>query len=774
MVTDASCPADGGVDAGPEADAIAGAARPHAASGHGRLANRLRYLFVGQRARAESMLQQRQPGLIETLVSQQIDSAVWSQDFGRLLFQLLVPPDFKDMLRQLERVVLVVDSATANLPWELMLPEAVADGSVPAASEPTPLAVRTPLVRQLASSQFRRQVRQAPSRNALVVGNPSVEGFARHFPDPRNPKGLEPDALPGAEAEATGVAKLLTGLGYNCSRAIGADATAAMVLARLYRQPYRVLHISAHGVFEQRHSDGHSRSGVVLSGGLLITATEIAAMEAVPELVFLNCCHLGQVDATVRNGNKLAASVARELIDIGVRCVVVAGWAVTDRLAQQFGEVFYDHLMLQGRSFADAVHAARKALWETAPGDITWGAFQAYGDPGWRAEPRADGAGFDGDNGDPFVSMDELLDQLARARLAATRRPERQTETDRTALVARLRTMLDKRCPPAWRGLPVLLSALGATWRDLGEARQAFDALLAAVQAEDQAGRVPIRDVEQLANIEARIGEQAARAALGRTPVDTAALVDGEARIRSAIARLDMLNSLVAGGGAAATPPPNAERAALLGSAWKRLAAVHALRLLTLAAKAPAGAVADAVAAMQQALQQAADAYRHGEGQPGSAQFRPYNVLNRLALDALLADPASDAGHGEARELAAHCRQALASAYGASGDVWLAVMQPESVLVEQLRMGGLAADGDTADMAWKAVSGAYAQAVDRLLIQPWQLDSVVGQLALLANFSRARHRAGGGERWQRQAAQLDRLAQQLLPTRAVPLARQPA
>ena len=37
------------------------------------LADTLRYLYIGQRARAESVMQQRQPGLIEALVRQQID-----------------------------------------------------------------------------------------------------------------------------------------------------------------------------------------------------------------------------------------------------------------------------------------------------------------------------------------------------------------------------------------------------------------------------------------------------------------------------------------------------------------------------------------------------------------------------------------------------------------------------------------------------------------------------------------------------------------------------
>ena len=88
--------------------------------GFGVLADTLKYLYLGQRARAESQLQQRQPGLIERLVQQQISSTVWNEDFGRMLFQLMVPHDFKDLARQLEQVVLVVDETTANLPWELM------------------------------------------------------------------------------------------------------------------------------------------------------------------------------------------------------------------------------------------------------------------------------------------------------------------------------------------------------------------------------------------------------------------------------------------------------------------------------------------------------------------------------------------------------------------------------------------------------------------------------------------------------------------------------
>jgi hypothetical protein len=88
------------------------------------VADRLRFTYVGQRARAESIAFQRQPGLVEQLVAEQIHNPTWNEDFGRMLFQLMVPHDFKDAARQLPRVVLVVDACTANLPWELMLADA--------------------------------------------------------------------------------------------------------------------------------------------------------------------------------------------------------------------------------------------------------------------------------------------------------------------------------------------------------------------------------------------------------------------------------------------------------------------------------------------------------------------------------------------------------------------------------------------------------------------------------------------------------------------------
>ncbi|MDM0011608.1 CHAT domain-containing protein [Variovorax sp. J22P168] len=744
-----------------DADDQPGVARPEGAS---RLANRLRFLYVGQRARAETVVQQRQPSLIETLVQQQISQTRWNSDFGRMLFQLIVPPDFKDAARQLQRIVLVVDGATANLPWELMLtdplftPEAQGDGPL------LPLALCTPVVRQLSSSTFRRDVRQSLARNAYVIGNPSVQGFGLAFPDPANPGRQDPDALAGAEVEATAIATLFANMGYDVSRAIGADKLATDVLAKLYRKPYRILHVSAHGVFEQPHADGLRRSGVVLSGGLLITAAEIAAMESVPELVFLNCCHLGRIDPgsaagpTVRDGNKLAASVARELMDIGVRCVVVAGWAVDDKLAQQFGEVFYQSLLQNRRPFGTAVFEARQALWAARPDNVTWGAFQAYGDPLWLAEAEADGAGGASKGRSAFVSLDEMLDELARARVEASRRPDRPLDSDRQARIRAIEDARDRRCPPAWLRLPALQSALGATWRELGCHEQARQALMSAIQAVDLQGRVPIRDIEQLAAVEIELGAE-------RAGQDFRS-AEGLPLVEQGLERLLSLDKLVAGPGLGApgvSSAVNSDRYALLASGHKRRAVVFALQLLR--AGGSAAQRERWTKGMGESAQAGVLAYERAQGAPGDDSFRPYPALHGLALRIVLDDwnLADEAAAGVA--LARQCGLAVSRLHALGGDPWDVVLSPEAVLVERLRDGSLAAAGAVGDAALDEVLVAYRNAIEHLGPKVRHVDRTVEHMEMLAVLFDARFLLGAGPGYRRMADALLALVGQLRPGR---------
>ena len=728
IVTDAERGEDGQLPA--TAGAGAGAAP---------IASRLRFVYVGARARAESVVLQRQPGLIEALVAQQIHNPIWNENFGRMLFQLMVPPDFKDAARQLVRVVLVVDAYTANLPWELML----GDDPAREADDKLPLALKAAVVRQLASSRFRATVRQGNERRALVIGNPSVAGFAAAFPAPGGQPVADPPALAGAQAEAEATAGVLAGMGYTVEPVIGADKSASEVLAKLYEQPWRILHIAAHGGFELLHADGQRRSGVLLSGGILITAAEIDAMETVPELVFLNCCHLGQVDVGAGR-NKLAASVARELIEIGVRCVIVAGWAVNDESARLFGQTFYEQLLRLRRPFGDAVFEARLAVFAKYPDDITWGAFQAYGEPGWLAEPRAEGArGIDDD--EPYASPDELLDDLARLRADISRRRGRPAAGDQGNRALAIDRLLQQRCQRAWLALPQLQSALGMTWFDLDQLERARDAFLAAVQAVGAVGLAPIHDIEMLADAESRLGERRAEAALAQQPPDEAAAHAGEALIDLALKRLDGLDALVesgvaTAGAAAAEPAPHAERSALRGSAWKRKASLQARRLLAAAASAGANGAASGTAAtrsragwekLYRLLERSVSAYGCAEGHPGSSRFSPYHALNRLALDALTPWK-QPADRDAAIELARQCRSAAAAAFASAPNLWDAVIQPEALLVERLIDGTLGQRGDAGRLVFEEVARAYDEAMSHVSLTPVQLDSMASQLELLS------------------------------------------
>jgi hypothetical protein len=104
---------------------------------------RLRFVFLSQRARAETVVHQRQPGLVETLVERSISKSTYQADLSRTLFQLMIPHDFKEAARQAANLVLVVDGHTANLPWEMLV------------ADEQPLVLNTAMVRQLASTRFR-------------------------------------------------------------------------------------------------------------------------------------------------------------------------------------------------------------------------------------------------------------------------------------------------------------------------------------------------------------------------------------------------------------------------------------------------------------------------------------------------------------------------------------------------------------------------------------------------------------------------------------------
>ncbi len=648
---------------------------------------RLKYVFLSQRARAETEWQQRQPGLVEAIIRDQRHNPAYDAKLGRTLFQLMVPLDYKAASREQSRLLLVLDGYTANLPWELLQ------------ADDEPLVLGTAMVRQLATTRYRPTVRTANRNTACIIANPGTDGFDKRFPG--GTKALID--LPAAEREGQLVSEGLRNAGWGEGDIVMTvpGAAALDVFSALYDRPYRVLMISSHGIFEAMGKDGRAYTGVVLSDGLLITAVEVSQMEVVPEVVFLSCCHLGSMSNPYSQPNRLAYSLARELIEMGVRCVVAAGWEVNDEAACTYASTFFDRLN-QGDSFGDAIFAARKMANRRHPASNTWGAYQAYGDPGYKLLNKDDDEA--GSRGRTLVAIEELLSALQQRQIS---NKHSQGDANRPGFARESQWLarLLAKCPAEWAQRPEVQQAVAALYRDLGAEgfEAAREAYLRAVQLADESGRVAVKAIEQLANIEARHAGKLA---------DQGKYAEAWPLFDSSIHRLKALTEAVRGGQGVLR---NAERDALLGSAYK----------LKAAALARQGAAWKAVA---EALAESARCYRNTvAGDPAQS---PYNSLNMLPMAWL--SGTLEGAPAQAIELARRCGEQARRGYAGKKDFWNAVMSVDAEMTAWLLAGE--AGTDTA----RRLHDQYEQAVSALPQSGREWDSVVKQWRLLARFLRLR------------------------------------
>ncbi len=284
----------------------------------------------------------------------------WTPELAKTLFELLIPNDFKSLVKRLSNIILQLDEFTASFPWEL-LQDTLFNGS--------PLSINSGLIRQFTTRNFRVIINSINTSTALVVADPDLT----------NPN----MQLPAALMEGSKVSQLLLDQGYGVIQEN--RSTSDRILTKLYSQNYKILHLAGHGVFEFGEQ---KQTGMLIGKDIFLTPAHIDQMSSVPELVFVNCCFLGQTEARseeyTQNRYQLAANLGTQLIRIGVKAVVVAGWAVSDDAALYFSECFY-RAMLEGRTFGEAAKKGRKAVFELYKNrSNTWGAYQCYGDPFYR------------------------------------------------------------------------------------------------------------------------------------------------------------------------------------------------------------------------------------------------------------------------------------------------------------------------------------------------------------------------------------------------------
>ncbi len=511
------------------------------------------YTLDTRRARSEVRAQALQNRLLRELVIRAANDANGDPLIGRTLFRLLVPIEMEAFFCGTTDLVIELDRGTAGIPWELLDSES-GDGGADGEKNPLPWAIRTKLLRKLRTDNFRDRPDGAGAEDyALVIGEPQC--------DPPYPR------LPEARAEAVAVAGRLgacSALPADWVRAlVGSDTEpgpdARTVINALLERPWRIVHIAGHGAppapLKPGEKVGSSR-GVVLSQGTFLSPRELRSMRAVPELVFINCCYLAKLspdqllhtpEVAFYDRARFASSVAEELIDMGVRCVVAAGWAVRDKEGKQFATAFYDAL-LRGNRFIDAVTAARTAAY--GAGNNTWAAYQCYGDPDWRfAREGADALRPD--------SPEELV--LALKTLAVESEFQKAEPAAQRARIQRLEEQAR-----LWGDLGYVAEAFATACKAAKDPANAMVWYRRALAAND--GSASLRAAEQLGNLQVRLAWDGVEAREGDLGARLKALKEARAAIRKALADLARLVAV----------KPTAERESLCGSAYKRLAMIEA------------------------------------------------------------------------------------------------------------------------------------------------------------------------------------------------------
>ena len=430
----------------------------------------LKFALFTNRARTE-VEEVAEPERAAALIESAIASPAIDMTVSQALFEMLVPNRLKEYAPELTRLVLMVDENSARYPWELLHDRM--------GRHNRPLAVDTGLIRQLELDDYRPVVVQSDQQTALVVANPITTKYP---------------SLAGAEAEGQQVAEALKGLRVEVKEHI--HSTGAAIRRDLYTGSYRILHLAGHGVHRYQTYDMPAPvNGMIIGDDDFLTPAEIGQLRPVPELVFLNCCHLGRTD--IGRTDVVAANLAVEFIKIGVRAVIAAGWTVDDQAASTFATQFYQQF-LDGVAFGEAVRVAREVTFQNHEHVNTWGAYQCYGDPGYRftnGGPSASSARPD----PPMVLPSQLaleIDNLASRAKAAQTQDRLWIESDLKKLEKREGVDDD------WWDRPDVQAALGNLHGELGNYGKAIELYRKAAASESST--VPIRTIEQEANLRSR------------------------------------------------------------------------------------------------------------------------------------------------------------------------------------------------------------------------------------------------------------------------------
>ncbi len=404
----------------------------------------MKFASLSDKARAEVETLFTNKELIDILVSEAVGERFWDPVLSKTLYELLIPNEFKGYADDLRNIKIIVDKNTAMYPWEML------NHSIDA--EEGPIVAQSGFIRQLYDSFYRPSTFYTQENRALIIADPIPTAPYQH--------------LPGAREEGKLVVDVMKNVLVDFELEHSEADSGLEVCKKLLKHDYKIIHIAGHGEYDIKDP---LNSGLILSNGIRLTPNEIKQMPTVPELVFINCCHLGKVDAEFEEFNladrhKLAANFGTQFIRNGVKAVIAAGWAVSDKAAKDFARIFYKH-MFKGDDFGTAIRYARKYCYEQNKDSNTWGAYQCYGNPHYRLVDRA---GTKNNGSNPPVHKKEVvikLENIARRADAISSRKSKEESMGR--LTSRIDKILDE-LKPEWDNDSEILSAAGWAYFEIG------------------------------------------------------------------------------------------------------------------------------------------------------------------------------------------------------------------------------------------------------------------------------------------------------------------
>ena len=425
---------------------------------------------------------QTQTFLIDSILEQATKDTVNDVQLSRTLFELLLPSSLKENVRDENGMVLLLNEAAARFPWEMLVSEQSLD---------KPLSTEIGFIRKLHSANI---ISHKLSRNneALVIGD-TKSSLAE---------------LPGAQEEADIVQKALIDAGF-CSKEALKRRSGIEIVSTIMSHPVQIMHLAGHGVFLEKGSELDGKvyengiSGMVLGDHHFLTKDEIKSLPYIPELVFINCCHLGEIkkDETLEcyfhSRSKLAANLGTAFIQAGAKCVIAAGWEVDDNAALLFADEFYHQMLSRDEDFGEAVRLARKQTFNRYPNTNTWGAYQCYGDHKFKFKNRQHKS----------QQTDNEKHHSARQTIIWANNISDQIWSDKDAV--KIIQAIEKRSqnlPPEWQHNAELHESIATAYAAAFDFSKAIVWYDKAVNCNDS--RITLKALEQKANVLVRWSEK--------------------------------------------------------------------------------------------------------------------------------------------------------------------------------------------------------------------------------------------------------------------------